>query len=1066
MSEARTAPAARRVCFITTEFHGLFKNGGIGTANTGLALALAAAGFDVTVAFANADATGPRTKTGNFAELKAHYRSRGITLDFVPPHPLIPAAFNDPRSASYSVFLYVQRGAFDVVLFNDNGGQGYFSLLAKHTGVLANPPMMCVVAHGPLEWVLELNASECWSRELVIIAYMERRSVQLADVLVSPSRYLIDWMVEHGWAMPQRTSVIQNVVGGAERIGAAWADWRGQGVTELVLFGRQEVRKGLELFCDALDLLHRTTDLAAVTVTFLGKFSHVAGLHSGIYVVERARRWRAPLRLVTVYDQGEALDYLSRPGVLAVIPSLAENSPCVVAECLQFGLPFLATDSGGTAELVAPEDRHTCLFAPNAAALAARLGDVLRTGHRPARLAATPDATVAAWLRLLAPPATRTAVRSRPPAKQPLVSVCLVHNAAAPCSAPTLESVMRQTYPRMEIVVAWDGRAAALAGADPAGAVPVRVVETADHGRDAAARQARGDYLLFIDEAAVTLLADCVDALVTACERTGADILTGFASISADGGGASPTFPIGACVELGAVENCFGEGLVFVASRAWQRGAGYAGGCDEAVRDWLFLATSVVGGCTLEVVPKPLFYRRIVPRPRFDAGRTISNRRRIMQAYRDLPLSTFRRIVESMLQIAWPDRDALDQGLQQVGASARAIALRMASMEPNSAEANRAFIAYCCARHFIPVALDFGLLNDVALLPDAVGAARQATETAALDALQWRRLDFRHDLDLTEELRRRVRPVAPLRAADLVRSADTAVAHPLGLDIGIVKAAGVCPPGTGRVRAGVTIMPADRSAVQVAVAVCGAGSRLTVSDTLQIAGDGGAWSGWVAAAGEDGDGAEVVVTLAEPTGDVLDLYLLSRREDGGPCPQTTVVWRRVIAEISVNGAISPSTIERETVLLPVPAEVIRRGELLTDVSGFPFPVFVPGERTMLHPVPGKTALVRLAGALPAGAHGLRAVVSAGHAKAHPIDFAVWIRPSRPEALDESGLSEAEGFSGWFTVPEALVCHQLTVTLPAPADDAMDVYLATRVTGSADVHFCHAYWHELWTMERS
>jgi hypothetical protein len=31
----------RRVCIVTAEFHGLFKNGGIGTANTGLALALA-----------------------------------------------------------------------------------------------------------------------------------------------------------------------------------------------------------------------------------------------------------------------------------------------------------------------------------------------------------------------------------------------------------------------------------------------------------------------------------------------------------------------------------------------------------------------------------------------------------------------------------------------------------------------------------------------------------------------------------------------------------------------------------------------------------------------------------------------------------------------------------------------------------------------------------------------------------------------------------------------------------------------------------------------------------------
>ena len=36
----------KRICLVTVEFHGLFKNGGIGTANTALALALAAEGFE------------------------------------------------------------------------------------------------------------------------------------------------------------------------------------------------------------------------------------------------------------------------------------------------------------------------------------------------------------------------------------------------------------------------------------------------------------------------------------------------------------------------------------------------------------------------------------------------------------------------------------------------------------------------------------------------------------------------------------------------------------------------------------------------------------------------------------------------------------------------------------------------------------------------------------------------------------------------------------------------------------------------------------------------------------
>src|SRR5580658_3302541 len=147
----------RRVCIVTVEFHGLFKNGGIGTANTALALALAANGFDVTVAIANSDESGPRLVVGDFTELKAHWSKCGITLDYVRPHPQIAGCFDDPRTASYCVYLYVQSGDFDVVLFNDNGGQGYYSLLAKHTGVFRDPPRLYIVAHGPIDWVHELN---------------------------------------------------------------------------------------------------------------------------------------------------------------------------------------------------------------------------------------------------------------------------------------------------------------------------------------------------------------------------------------------------------------------------------------------------------------------------------------------------------------------------------------------------------------------------------------------------------------------------------------------------------------------------------------------------------------------------------------------------------------------------------------------------------------------------------------------------------------------------------------------------------------------------------------------
>jgi hypothetical protein len=118
---------------------------------------------------------------------------------------------------------------------------------------------------------------------------------------------------------------------------------------------------------------------------------------------------------------------------------------------------------------------------------------------------------------------------------------------------------------------------------------------------------------------------------------------------------------------------------------------------------------------------------------------------------------------------------------------------------------------------------------------------------------------------------------------------------------------------------------------------------------------------------------------------------------------------------------------------------------------------------LLHPLPGRLALVRLAAAHPAGSSGLRAIVSVRHDQAHPIDFAIWLRPATAAPLDEAALSEAEGFSGWHSVAKPWQRHPIALLLPAPAETALDIYLATRVPGFPDVHFCHANWDEIWTI---
>jgi O-antigen biosynthesis protein len=1080
-----------RVCLITTEFHGLFKNGGIGTANTGLALSLARAGFDVTVAFADADEKGPRIKEGSFPDLQKNYRKLGVSLDYVPASPIIAKAFDDARSASYCVYLYLKKNRFDVVYFNDCGGHGYYALLAKRVGSFRNAPRMYVVAHGPQEWVLELNSLRYWDRSPVVVAYLERRSASLADALISPSQYLVDWMIAHDWTMPAKVMVIQNIVPLPDAAVPTARYSKPVAVKEIVFFGRLEVRKGIELFCDAIDLLNESADLTGIRITFMGKFHKVAELHSGVYIVERAHRWQSSLRVLVKYGQEEALSYLQQPGHLAVIPSLAENSPCVVAECLQLGVPFVATESGGTIELVAPEDRDLCLVPADPQSLATTLDRILKSGHRSGRLAISQAESFAGWLRLTDPGkecpdeslpepliSAADAVRTDPSA-QPLVSVCLAHPSLSSAEEELLGSLFGQSYARLEFILFDDGKGgqrrlsalAALKSAEER--FPVRIVPgtPGDRGaaRNAAAAQANGEYLLFVEEGSVILMPECVEALVRAALRTGADILTAM-PFSHNGGpaylreGMMGNFPIGACAELGGAENCFGNGLFLINRSSFHRRSGFETPCDLEIEDWLFLATSVLAGLQLEVVPEPLFWYHSEHNVGLARSKAVDNHRRILAAYSGQKVEIFKHVLEAIAPLGSAENTRLRPVLDNVNPEASKIALRVSSLwEPNSEEALRGFTQFCIECHKVEEALDFALYNDRSILSDVIDSSKMAAEPMALDSVRRHTLDSWHELALTDDIRQRVYPASDFPEAGLDRPLNAVASHSIETGVRILKAAAVCPPGTASLQAIAEVEGSRLPAVFLALIASTPNARLNLSEGALESSEAFWWSGWVPA-GEGGGPLELRVLMLRPPKQLLDLHFLCRTSDDGSAPEGTVTWKSVVANLSVNGAITSSAVDQVEVGTPIPREVLDQGTLLTENSEFSFSLYVPGDRTLLHPIPGRPVLVRLSGAVPPGATGVRSVVSLELAESHPVQFAVWIRSSLAPVMDVAEFTSEDAFSGWFSVTDKFRHHSFTLALTERTTEEMDLYLATRVVDYPDVYYCHAVWHRLLVLD--
>ncbi len=629
-----------RVCIATPDIVGPIRNGGIGTAYYNLALVLAAAGHRVTIRYL----PERELPAEEVARWRRWYAERGgVAFESmpVPERPRVMAPKFRARSFRAYRWLAQADGAFDIIHFPEWGGCGYFAVLAKHLGLNFRSTAFCVGAHSPSMWHALASHQAVAAPTLLDVAFLEREQVRLADVLVSPSRYMLDWMRGQDWRLPSMALVRPNAMLPEEEPAAGLPGLGATQIRELVFFGRLEERKGLVLFCEAVDRLLASPGPRPERVTFLGKPGRVGPRRAELFLAERAARWDVPHVLVADRDRAGAQAYLREPGRLAVIPSLEDNSPYTVLECLAARIPFVAAAVGGVPELVAEADRERVCFAPRAPALAATLAAALAgEGLRPGACAFDLQDNNRGWVALhegelaaLAaaggrgrphPTEASLAVASPP---SPLVSVCVVHHDRPALLAQALASLRAQDYPSLEVILVDDGSP----GEEARRHLDSLEPEFAGRGwaivrqenrypgaaRNNAARHARGEYLLFMDDDNVAR-ADEVRRLVEVARTTDADILT---CVSQPFRGAEPPdtsrageamwVPSGADVALGMFENCFGDVNALVRRRAFEELGGFSEDYRVGHEDWEFYARAVLRGYALHVVPLPLFWYRV-----------------------------------------------------------------------------------------------------------------------------------------------------------------------------------------------------------------------------------------------------------------------------------------------------------------------------------------------------------------------------------------------------------------------------------------------------------------------
>ena len=514
------------VCIVSNEVVGPFKNGGIATAMTGLAELLAAQGQRVTILYTGG-IWAPDVHLGTWRERYAALGIELVSLNIKELRPLQGPLKDIGFGVPWLIYQYLAERHFDVVHFNDCCGEGSLTLAAKKLGLGLHDSLLSVALHSPSQWILELNQTLPASLLLAAYNYAERLSVQCADMVWCPSRYILDWAAQRGFELPDQTFIQQYSIPSPRlREGAEGAAsfppvsyGRSEKPREVVFFGRLEERKGLRLFCNALQLLEDELVRREISVTFLGKPERCAGMPSLDYIARRSAGWRFPIRRLTDLGQPEALEYLRGGGKLAVMPSPLDNSPCTVYEALCWGIPFLATRTGGIPELVDPADHDHVLFEYATEGLRAALLKTIDQGGWIARPAVPQEQTHRSWAAMHAH--WRTFLPKPEPHHAEAWGVTAIVDAPAGSSLDaTVQSLSWCPSIRRAIILNRGGNTVTNAGHLPLTDIDLLAEDPEIVGGELAALV---DDAVLLIHAGVTIVPDRFDVMLAALQRAGVD---------------------------------------------------------------------------------------------------------------------------------------------------------------------------------------------------------------------------------------------------------------------------------------------------------------------------------------------------------------------------------------------------------------------------------------------------------------------------------------------------------------------------------------------------------------
>jgi len=634
-----------KICLVSNEILGAHLPGGIGTSTSHLALLLARSGHFVTLFYVGDRPLDLKTKWAEY------YKLAGVTVRHYSHSkaPISPAWMKMP----VETYEQLRDQDFDVVLFQERMAPGHACMVAKRTGLAFHQTTLATITHSNLTWLLEANRMFPSESAHLAVMHMERQQIELSDALVSPSQYLLDWKLRANWTLPSTRDTIPYFLDGLELLGVTPQRDVGQktisGPKHIVFYGRIERRKGIDIFLSAL-VSDELKD-QAFRLTFLGHPAHRSPDEIKNIISAKRPNLLGAIEFRTDLTSDEAQCFLSERDCVAVIPSLDDNSPCVIYESLKLGLPFIASSGGGIPELIDSNDRERCLFPPTSRDLALKLKEVLTADTWQVPRPAFDQREVArrwlVWFEERAPLVQHPALPTI--SDSPIdVSVIIAHHERPALVEQSLRALSVQSDRSFKVILVDDGSTSESAlrflerAKNGIGGLPIQIVRQCNKyvgaARNEGVRHAETPFVIFLDDDNIPF-PNMIEVFRRAAHSTNADIISCQLQLF-DGTeepdpyllSSGPRFAFTAGpASLGVIQNCFGDTTAIYRRELFDEIGYFHEIFGVTFEDWQFHLRACLEGRSLLSLPQALFWYRITPNSMIRSTEAYTNARVIAE---------------------------------------------------------------------------------------------------------------------------------------------------------------------------------------------------------------------------------------------------------------------------------------------------------------------------------------------------------------------------------------------------------------------------------------------------